>query len=138
MKARRSPYGLPLSGEELELLGRTLRYFRERLAWTQTDLTAKAGLSEGQYSRIEGGLQTPHLGTLLRILKALQVEPWFFFLALDKYRSLDEGPWKLNSASLGGGLPPAIEGALRRVAGDLMLLVQQLSLREVDLMRESG
>lgn len=52
-------------------LGAVVRELRRGRAWTQADLAARAGVSRGYLIRLEQGHATAELGTILRVLDAL-------------------------------------------------------------------
>lgn len=52
-----------------------MREARLRRGWTQEDLAAGSGLAVVQISRVERGRREIRLGTLLRLVSALEVEP---------------------------------------------------------------
>jgi transcriptional regulator with XRE-family HTH domain len=58
----------------LDELGARIQHCRSKQQLTLEGLAELSGLSKGYLSRIENGLQTPPLGTLIRIAGALNVE----------------------------------------------------------------
>ncbi|MDB5094368.1 MAG: family transcriptional regulator [Candidatus Eremiobacteraeota bacterium] len=55
-------------------LGENVRLFRERLAWTETQLAARAGIGQPAVSLIENGQRpNPGIATLQKIARALRV-----------------------------------------------------------------
>lgn len=59
---------------ELTELGARVQQARTRRQMTLETLAERSGLSKGHLSRIENGLQTPPLGTLIRIAGALNAD----------------------------------------------------------------
>lgn len=60
---------------ELSLhIGARLKLFRQKLRFTQLEISGKAGVDSNTYSKIERGDQTPSLETLEKIVKALGVK----------------------------------------------------------------
>lgn len=59
---------------ETDQPGFALRQLRRRLALTQRDLAAAAGIAQGHVQRVEAGLDC-RLSTLRRLLKAMGFEP---------------------------------------------------------------
>jgi transcriptional regulator with XRE-family HTH domain len=53
----------------------TLRELRKNLFLSQEDLAGKSGMTAGTINRLENGRQTPRLGTIRRLAKALKVNP---------------------------------------------------------------
>lgn len=58
-----------------ERFGANVRKLRLARSWTQEDLAAQSGLAVVQISRIERGAREVRLGTVVRLLKALDAEP---------------------------------------------------------------
>ena len=61
--------------EAVERFGRNVREARLARGWTQEELAHRTGLATVQVSRIERGRREVRLGTLLRLVKALEVSP---------------------------------------------------------------
>jgi transcriptional regulator with XRE-family HTH domain len=59
---------------QLEQLGSRIQQLRGKWQMTLEALAERSGLSKGYLSRIENGLQTPPLGTLIRIAGALNAD----------------------------------------------------------------
>ena len=59
----------------VERFGRNVREARLARGWTQEELAHRTGLATVQVSRIERGRREVRLGTLLRLVKALEVSP---------------------------------------------------------------
>ena len=59
----------------MERFGRNVREARLARGWTQEELAHRTGLATVQVSRIERGRREVRLGTLLRLVKALEVSP---------------------------------------------------------------
>ncbi|MDR0451742.1 MAG: helix-turn-helix domain-containing protein [Treponema sp.] len=60
---------------------------REKSHLSQMDLSFMAGLSQNLLNYIENGRRTPNLYTILKICKALQIEPASLFADSDEERS---------------------------------------------------
>lgn len=77
-KVRRRPKaaakGPQATAAALDQLGARVQQWRGRRQLTLEALAERSGLSKGYLSRIENGLQTPPLGTLIRIAGALDVD----------------------------------------------------------------
>jgi len=56
-------------------LGTNLRQARERLGLTQEQVAQRSGVHATEVSRIEGGKRDPQVSTVLRLAKALEIEP---------------------------------------------------------------
>lgn len=61
-------------GETTRRFGANVRAARKERGWTQEDLAGETRLAVVQISRIERGVREIRLTTLLRLLKALEVE----------------------------------------------------------------
>jgi len=62
-------------------LGIALRVMRHRRGLSVAQFGKRSGVGKSQVSKYENGKELPKLGTLARILDALEVEPiWFFYL----------------------------------------------------------
>ena len=55
-------------------MGETLRRRRKLLGWSQTELSRRSGVKQENLSAIENGAEGVRLGTLFRILAALNLE----------------------------------------------------------------
>ncbi len=56
-------------------IGRRLRAERVRRFWTQERLAKEAGISQKAISKIETNQVEPHFSTILKLAKALGVDP---------------------------------------------------------------
>jgi len=65
--------------EEYVQVGEKIKRLREDSAVSLTDLAERTGLSSAVLSQVENHLVSPPLGTLIRIAKALEVKPAYFF-----------------------------------------------------------
>lgn len=65
--------------EEFVQVGEKIKRLREDKAVSLQDLSRRTGLSAAIISQIENHLISPPLGTLVRIAKALDVKPGYFF-----------------------------------------------------------
>ncbi|MEW6443979.1 MAG: XRE family transcriptional regulator [bacterium] len=65
--------------EQLVQVGEKLKLLREDKALSLKDLSERTGLSTAVLSQIENHLVSPPLGTLIRLAKALDVRPGYFF-----------------------------------------------------------
>jgi transcriptional regulator with XRE-family HTH domain len=77
------------SGEIEEVIRRMvlrIREEREKAHISQMDLSLKAGLSQNLVNYIESGRRTPNLYTVLKISKALNIEPSSLFNSSDTDR----------------------------------------------------
>lgn len=61
--------------EVTKRFGANVRVARLEKGWTQEVLAAKAGMATVQISRIERGAREVRLGSLVRLLAALEVPP---------------------------------------------------------------
>jgi transcriptional regulator with XRE-family HTH domain len=59
---------------------------REKARLSQIDLSLMAGLSQNIVNYIESGKRSPGLNTLLRLCKALQIDPIILFSSPDAER----------------------------------------------------
>jgi transcriptional regulator with XRE-family HTH domain len=64
-------------------LGEALKLLRNRRGWPQKQVAAIAGITRGMVSSYEKGNQTPTLGTLEKILKALEADLCDLYCALE-------------------------------------------------------
>ncbi len=60
-------------------LGTRIQYLRKQRGWTQEFLSERVNISLHYLSRVEGGKENPTINMLLKIAKALKVEPWELF-----------------------------------------------------------
>jgi ribosome-binding protein aMBF1 (putative translation factor) len=60
-------------------VARRLREEREKAELSQIDLSFMAGLSQNQVNYIETGRRTPNLYTILKLCKALRIDPGVLF-----------------------------------------------------------
>ncbi len=60
---------------DLQRFGHNVRAARKARGWTQEELAHRTGLATVQVSRIERGRREVRLGTLLRLLAALEASP---------------------------------------------------------------
>ncbi len=56
-------------------IGKRLKDLRVRVALTQEELAAKAGIGKNTVNRVERNLTEPHMSTLRKLAEALGVEP---------------------------------------------------------------
>jgi DNA-binding XRE family transcriptional regulator len=73
--------------EQIKRIVSRIREERERARLSQMDLSLTAGLSQNLINYIENGRRTPNLYTILKICKALQIEPASLFADSDAERS---------------------------------------------------
>jgi transcriptional regulator with XRE-family HTH domain len=73
---------------EGEVFGHRLRELRQRYSFTQEQLSAATGLTEGYISNMERGLKVPSLTTILRIAVALDCKVTELVLPFDKVPDL--------------------------------------------------
>ena len=59
----------------LHTFGQNVRTARLAKGWTQEELSAQSGLAVVQVSRIERGVREVRLTTILRLVRALEIEP---------------------------------------------------------------
>jgi transcriptional regulator with XRE-family HTH domain len=59
----------------LDHVGKRIANERERRLLTQAELAQRAGISQSTLSQIESGRVSPHIGTLRKIARALEIEP---------------------------------------------------------------
>jgi HTH-type transcriptional regulator/antitoxin HipB len=55
-------------------VGESLRRRRKLLGWSQEELARRSGVKQGNLSAIESGVEGVRLGTIFRILAALDLE----------------------------------------------------------------
>jgi len=94
-------------------IGRKMSELRGKLGMTTTELARRVSLSQAQVSRLENGKQGFRSDTLLRIARALDVQPYTIYM-----------PEKATQ----------LEGAARRIGGTLRRALkdpQFVSLMEV-------
>jgi transcriptional regulator with XRE-family HTH domain len=73
--------------EQVKRVVSRIREEREKARLSQMDLSFMAGLSQNLINYIENGRRTPNLYTILKICKALQIEPSSLFADSDAERS---------------------------------------------------
>lgn len=56
-------------------IGDNLKRFRQREALTQAELAEKAGIAEVTLSRIERNVADPHMSTIRKLARELNVHP---------------------------------------------------------------
>lgn len=76
---------LSLSELALENVGEAIRSLRRDLKMTMQQLALKAGIDQGNLSRIENGKTKPTLETLSRISVAFDIAPHLFLGALSRF-----------------------------------------------------
>ena len=64
--------------EDLKV-GEKIKLLREKKKLTLPDLAQKSGFSSAVLSQIENHMISPPLGTIIKLAKALEVEPGYFF-----------------------------------------------------------
>jgi transcriptional regulator with XRE-family HTH domain len=72
--------------EQVKRIVSRIREEREKARLSQMDLSLTAGLSQNLVNYIENGRRTPNLYTILKICKALQIEPASLFTDSDAER----------------------------------------------------
>jgi transcriptional regulator with XRE-family HTH domain len=72
---------------QLNLVLIRLREAREKARISQMELSLKSGLAQNLVNSIENGHRIPSLPTILKICKALQLEPSTLFLRKDEDRA---------------------------------------------------
>lgn len=60
-------------------VGNRVKYFRDTLGWSQGYLADIAGVTKKQVQRIEGGVNSPYLKTVVGLAKALGRQPGEIF-----------------------------------------------------------
>lgn len=100
-------------------IGRRVRELRKKQGLTLAELGDRVGLSQGQLSRLESGKQGFRSALLLRLAKALDVKPVYFFLEQEAER-VEESPPPYGL--LAGG---KLTGALR--SAEFVQLAEQLA-----------
>ncbi|MCL1812626.1 MAG: helix-turn-helix domain-containing protein [Treponema sp.] len=76
--------------EKLEHIALWIKQERLRAKISQIDLALNAGLSQNHIYSIESGQRIPHLGTFLKICKALSLNPAKLFKPPDEERQQDK------------------------------------------------
>ncbi len=130
----------------LEGLGSALRRLRMQRAITQTDLARQAGITKAMLSKYERGRQHPALGTLERILDALDASLGHLDLAMGEEREAQNPaagpaarssppPWSARQVvfSPPPGLPAAAQAKLADVArsfGDFLYMLGERGGRQ--------
>lgn len=94
-------------------IGRRVQTLRKRRGLTMRELADKTGLSQGQVSRLENGRQGFRSATLMRVAKALDVQPYRLYLP-----EAEDEPG-------GAPLPVALGGALRQP--DFVALIESVA-----------
>ncbi len=81
------PHAVARGDRDLEAaIGNRIRHYRRHLDMTVTELAAQAGVSPGMLSKIENGHTSPSLGTLQRLVGALNVPFTALFQRLEEQR----------------------------------------------------
>ncbi len=60
---------------ELVKIGDNLKWHRQREALTQAELAQKAGIAEVTLSRIERNAADPHMSTIRKLARVLEIHP---------------------------------------------------------------
>ena len=76
--------------DKLEHIALWIKQERLRAKLSQTELSLNAGLSPNHIYSIEAGQRIPHLGTFLKICKALNLNPAKLFKPPDQERQQDK------------------------------------------------
>ena len=63
-----------------------IRQERERQGYSQMDLALKAGISQGYLGHIETFRKVPTIATIIKLAKALEIDPSLFFKDKDMDR----------------------------------------------------
>ncbi|MDR2490791.1 MAG: helix-turn-helix domain-containing protein [Spirochaetaceae bacterium] len=74
-----------IEGQIKQIVAR-IKTEREKARVSKMDLSLMAGLSQNLVNYIESGKRIPNMGTLLKICKALQIEPASLFADTDANR----------------------------------------------------
>ena len=77
---------------EHKAVGRRARALRKKAGLTLVELAGKAGISQGQLSRLENGQQSFRSAILLRLADGMGVRPVEFFIASSSSRRCWRGP----------------------------------------------
>jgi transcriptional regulator with XRE-family HTH domain len=85
MCAKREENSFEIDSQSKQVIAR-LKEEREKARLSQMDLSLRAGLSQNLVNYIESGKRTPSLNTLLRLCKALRIEPSVLFATPDLAR----------------------------------------------------
>ena len=81
------PHAVTRGDRDLEAsIGSQIRHHRRQLGMTVTELAAQAGVSPGMLSKIENGHTSPSLGTLQRLVGALNVPFTALFQRFEEQR----------------------------------------------------
>lgn len=59
---------------ELKLLGKKIKYFREKKGWVQLDLELRSDINRTEISKIENGKKNIEFYTIVRLADALEIE----------------------------------------------------------------
>ncbi|HCU25353.1 MAG TPA: transcriptional regulator [Deltaproteobacteria bacterium] len=74
MTSSRKSIGLAVSARNPSQLGTALLRFRKLSLWTQQQSGDRAGVKQAMVSRVESGVSGTSLGTLFKLLAALDLE----------------------------------------------------------------
>jgi transcriptional regulator with XRE-family HTH domain len=67
---------VPVSGPDYQkIIGENIKNARKKLMWTQVDLEYYSEVPERTIQRIEDGKGNPGIKTLIKLVKALQIDP---------------------------------------------------------------
>lgn len=72
--------------EQETLVLKRLKQVREEAKLSQLELSYKSGVSQNMITYIETGKRTPTLTTLLKLCKALDINPSVLFIEADKQK----------------------------------------------------
>lgn len=64
-----------MARREVELFAENLARARASKCLSQTQVSSRSGVHASEVSRIERGLRDPRLSTLIRLARAVEVEP---------------------------------------------------------------
>ncbi len=99
-------------------IGHRVQTLRKKLGLTMRELANKTGLSQGQVSRLENGRQGFRSATLMRVAKALDVQPYHLYLPEEENEPGGASP-------VGAPLPAALGRALRQP--DFVALIESVA-----------
>ncbi|MEO0324588.1 MAG: helix-turn-helix domain-containing protein [Myxococcota bacterium] len=112
------------SGDQLDTLGKRLKWGRVRLGITQPQLGEAVAAESQQIWKYENDKRTPGPERLLQFARLLRLRPWWLVFG--------EGPREPDDAPPPAGLPEAVDEFLASdLAGGLSEWAQR-ALREMD------
>ena len=79
---------------DYNLIGKRVAYFRKERNYSTVDFCARAKISRSMLYKVEHGILTPSITTLIKIFDALDVKSFAFTLPKSKFEDIDQYNWR--------------------------------------------